>query len=123
MQRTNRFDARAERIAAEQRWREAQQTPVMSLPEVSAIEYPATQQKSAEGKRPISRSGNAADAHPALPGGRDYRNQQADRFDAKSVRNSIQERYQVARNPGSSAFRQRRSIAGRNARDQASGVQ
>ena len=56
--------ARAERIAAEQRWREAQSTPLMSLPEVLSNGDPAADPKRAEAQANYQRHGSGAGRHP-----------------------------------------------------------
>ncbi|HVF84259.1 MAG TPA: polysaccharide biosynthesis tyrosine autokinase [Sphingomicrobium sp.] len=101
--------ARADRIIAEQRWREAQRTPVSSLPEV--LNNPAIQQltqRSAEAQAAIQQQRQRRqDGHPELQGA----NAQAGEIDRQvqaigaSVKRSIQERYQVA-------VRQEQDLAG-----------
>ena len=119
--------ARAERIAAEQRWREAQQTPLMSLPEV--LSNPTIQQltqKSAEAQATYQQERQRRqDAHPALLQAAAQIteiNKQIDAI-AKSIRNSIQERYQVARNQEAALSGSVGQLQGQTLADQGKGVQ
>jgi len=118
--------ARAERIAAEQRWREAQQTPLMSLPEVLA--NPTIQQltqKSAEAQAAYQQERQRRqDEHPALLQAAAQIteiNKQIDAI-ASSVRNSIQERYQVSRNQESALSGSVGRLQGETLADQGKGV-
>ncbi|MEO6256508.1 MAG: polysaccharide biosynthesis tyrosine autokinase [Sphingomicrobium sp.] len=117
---------RAERIAAEQRWREAQQTPAMSLPEVLA--NPTIQQltqKSAEAQAAYQQERQRRqDEHPALVQAAAQIteiNKQIDAI-AQSVRNSIRERYEVARNQEAALTGSVGKLQGETLADQGKGV-
>lgn len=118
--------ARAERIAAEQRWREAQQSPVLSLPEVLA--NPTIQQltqKSAEAQAAYQQERQRRqDQHPALLQAAAQIteiNKQIDAI-ASSVRKSIQERYEVARNQEAALSGSVGRLQGETLADQGKGV-
>ncbi|MEO8175170.1 MAG: polysaccharide biosynthesis tyrosine autokinase [Sphingomicrobium sp.] len=117
---------RAERIAAEQRWREAQQTPAMSLPEVLA--NPTIQQltqKSAEAQAAYQQERQRRqDEHPALVQAAAQIteiNKQIDTI-AQSVRNSIRERYEVARSQEAALTGSVGKLQGETLADQGKGV-
>ena len=93
--------SRADRIAAEQRWQQAQRTPLMSLPEV--INDPTIQQlqqKSAEAQADYQEQRqHRLDTNPfviAAAAHIDEINRQIQSL-AQSIRDSIENRYQVAR--------------------------
>jgi capsular exopolysaccharide synthesis family protein len=95
------LQARAERITAEQRWQEAQRTPLMSLPEV--INNPAIQQlsqKAAEAQAAYQQQrASRLDTHPTVVAAAAHLaeiNRQIDSM-AVSIRNSTRDRYQVSR--------------------------
>jgi capsular exopolysaccharide synthesis family protein len=121
------LQARSERITAEQRWQEANRTPLMSLPEV--LSNPAIQQltqKAAEAQAAYQQQRSSRlDTHPAVLAAAAHLNEINRQIEslALSVRNSIRDRYEVAR-------RQEADFAGNVARlknqtlaDQGKGVQ
>jgi polysaccharide biosynthesis transport protein len=92
--------ARADRIAAEQRWQEAQRTPLLSLPEV--LSNPTVQQltqKSAEAQAALQEQRqHRLDTHPLVVAAAaqvDEINRQIESV-ATSIRDSIRDRYDVA---------------------------
>ncbi|HET8749237.1 MAG TPA: polysaccharide biosynthesis tyrosine autokinase [Sphingomicrobium sp.] len=93
--------ARADRIAAEQRWQEAQGTPLMSLPEVLA--NPTIQQltqKAAEEEAAYEQQrAHRLDTHPAVIAAAAQLAEIKRQIQTlgSSIKNSIRDRYEVAR--------------------------
>jgi capsular exopolysaccharide synthesis family protein len=93
--------ARADRIAAQQRWQEAQNTPLMSLPEV--LSNPAIQQltqKAAEEQAAYEEQrAHRLDTHPAVIAAAAQLAEIKRQIQTlgSSIKNSIRDRYEVAR--------------------------
>ena len=118
--------ARADRIAAEQRWQEAQRTPLMSLPEVLA--NPTLQQlmqKSAEAQSAYQEQRqHRLDTHPlviAAAAQIQEINRQIQSI-AESVRDSIRDRYEVARRQEENLARTVQGLRAQTLADQGKGV-
>lgn len=121
------LQARSERISAEQRWQEANRTPLMSLPEV--LSNPAIQQltqKAAEAQAAYQQQRSSRqDTHPAVLAAAAHLNEINRQIEALavSVRNSIRDRYEVSRRQEADFARNVGRLKNQTLADQGKGVQ